>query len=42
MARALQYYHAALWANDQWTIEPREQAAVELEKLFSAFDIEED
>jgi hypothetical protein len=38
MSRALQYYHAALWSNGQWTIEPRESVASELEKLFS-FDI---
>jgi hypothetical protein len=42
MSRALQYYHAALWTNGAWTIAPRESAAAELERLFSAFDNPED
>lgn len=42
MSRALQYYHAALWSNGQWTVEPRESAVSELERLFLSFDMDED
>jgi hypothetical protein len=42
MSRALQYYHAALWTNGQWTIEPKEAPEIELERLFASFDTPED
>jgi len=38
MSRALQYYHAALWSNGAWTVQPREAPRAELEQLFQAFD----
>jgi hypothetical protein len=38
MSRALQYYHAALWSNGSWTVEPKISPKSELDQLFAFID----
>jgi len=42
LVRALEYYHAALWANGVWTVRNERTAAEELARLSAYVDDEEE
>jgi len=42
LARALEYYHAALWANGAWTVRHERTAAQELARLAAYVDDEDE
>jgi len=42
LVRALEYYHAALWANGVWTVRNERTAAEELARLSAYVDDDEE